>query len=151
MRLNTCFRSSLFYNTGARHELHECDTSNLNVATVRHKRHEWDTSEKWVLHERHEYYLNDTSATRVKNFDNHSSENMFSHPFISYIANEWLQKEEQFLSQELFGNALFCSHAKIRLKSAPQKLNSVMAKAIWKSFPLDCGCKSPCTVPHSYA
>ena len=41
--------------------------------------------------------LNDTSATRVKNFDlnNDISENVFSHPYISYMANERLQGEEQ--------------------------------------------------------
>ena len=33
------------------------------------------------------------------------------------------------------------SHAKMRLKSAPQKLNFVMAKAISKSYTLDCSCK----------
>ena len=31
-----------------------------------------------------------------------------------------------------------CTHAKIRLKSAPQKVNFVMAKAISKSYTLDC-------------
>ena len=43
------------------------------------------------------------------------------------------------------------SHAKIRLKSASQKLNFVMAKAISKSYTLDISCKSSCTFPHSYA
>ena len=42
-------------------------------------------------------------------------------------------------------------HAKMRVKSAPQKLNFVMAKAISKSHTLDCSCKCPCTFPHSYA
>ena len=31
-----------------------------------------------------------------------------------------------------------CTHAKIHLKSAPQKVNFVMAKAISKSYTLDC-------------
>ena len=41
--------------------------------------------------------LNDTSATRVKNFDlnNDTSQNVFSHLYISYMANERLQGEEQ--------------------------------------------------------
>ena len=44
-----------------------------------------------------------------------------------------------------------CSHAKIHLKSAPQKLNFAMAKSISKRYTLDCSCKCPCTFPHSYA
>ena len=32
-------------------------------------------------------------------FDNDTSENMFSHTYISYIANERLQGEEQFPSE----------------------------------------------------
>ena len=56
---------SLFYNTSARHEQHECNT-------------------------------NDTSETRVKNFDfdNNTSENVFSYPYISYMVNKRLQGEE---------------------------------------------------------
>ena len=39
-----------------------------------------------------------TSATRKKNFDfyNDTSANIFSHPYISYIASERLQGDEQF-------------------------------------------------------
>ena len=48
---NINFRSSLIYNTSARHERHECDTSDTCATQVRH-----------------ESYMNDTSATRVKNF-----------------------------------------------------------------------------------
>ena len=45
--------------------------------------------------------MNDTSATQVKNFDfgNDTSENIFSHPCISYIANERLQREKKFHSK----------------------------------------------------
>ena len=43
------------------------------------------------------------------------------------------------------------SHAKMHLKSAPQKLYFVMAKAISKTYTLDSNCKYPCTFPHSYA
>ena len=42
------------------------------------------------------------------------------------------------------------SDAKMRLKSAPQKLNFVMAKTISKSYTLDCSCKCPCTFLHNY-
>ena len=43
------------------------------------------------------------------------------------------------------------SYAKMRLKNAPEKLNFVMAKAISKSYTLDCSCKCSCTFPHPYA
>ena len=128
-------RSSLLYNTSARHE-----------------RHEWDTSATRVLHERHESYTNDTSATQVKNvdFDNNTIENIFSHPYISYMTNEKIQGEEQFHSKNYLLE-MPRSHAKMPLKGAPQKLNFVMAKAISKSYKLDCSCKCPCRFPHSYA
>ena len=66
------------------------------------------------------------------------------------MASERLQGEEQFHSKNyLLEMSHF--HAKIHLKSAPQKLNILMEKAISKSFTLDCSCKCPCTFPHSYA
>ena len=60
------------------------------------------------------------------------------------MENERLQGEEQFRS-------LPRSHAKICLKSAPQKLNFLMANAISKSYRLDCSCKCPWTFPHCCA
>ena len=33
------------------------------------------------------------------------------------------------------------SHAKMRLKDAPQKVNFVMVKALSKGYTLDCSCK----------
>ena len=50
-----------------------------------------DTSAIWTMRERHVW----------KNFDfgNDTRENIFSHPYISYIANERLQREERFYSQ----------------------------------------------------
>ena len=74
---------------------------------------------------------------------------MFSHPYIIYIANEIFQEEEQFHSKNYLLEMLH-SHAKMHLKSAPQKLNFVMAKAISKSCTLDCSWKWPCMFPHSY-
>ena len=114
MMKNAIFGSSLIYNTSARHERHECDTS----------------------------------ATRVKNFDfdNDTGKNIFSHPYIYYMTSERLQGEKQFhIKNYLLEMSRF--HA----KSAPQKLNFLMAKAISKSCTLDCSCKCPCTFPHSYA
>ena len=43
------------------------------------------------------------------------------------------------------------SHAKMRLQSAPQKLNFGTTKTISKSYKLDCCCKCPSTFPHDYA
>ena len=47
---------------------------------------------------------NDAITTRVKNFgfDNDTSENIFSHPYISYMANERLQREEKIHSKNYF-------------------------------------------------
>ena len=41
------------------------------------------------------------------------------------------------------------SHAKMGLKSPPEKLNFAMAKALSKRYTLDCSCKCPYTFPHS--
>ena len=99
--------------------------------------------------------MSDASATRttwVKNFDfdNDRNENIFSHPGISYMANEKLPEEGQFHSKKYLLE-MPCSHVKLRLKSAPQKMNFLMAKAILKIAILDCSYKYPCTVPHGYA
>ena len=104
-----------------------------------------------MSHERHECNTSATLATRVKNFDfdNDTSKNIFSHPYIYYMASERLQGEKQFHSKNyLLEMSRF--HAKMRLKSAPQKLNFLIKKAISKSCTLDCSCKYPCTLPHSY-
>ena len=66
------------------------------------------------------------------------------------MANEILQREEECHSKN-YVLEMRRPHDKIRLKSAPQKLNFVMEKAISKSYTLDCNCKCPCTFPHSYA
>ena len=106
---------------------------------MRHERHECDTSATRVLHERHEC---DTSENF--DFENDTSKNIFY-----YMATERLQGEEQFHHMNYFLEIRF--HAKMRLKSAPQKLDFLMTKAISKSCTLDCSCKCPCTFPHSYA
>ena len=61
-----------------------------------------DTIDTSATQVRHERYTNDTSATRVKNFDfdNDTSKNIFSHPYIYYMASERLQGEEQFDSKD---------------------------------------------------
>ena len=54
--------------------------------------HKCDTSATLATRVRHDYYTNDTSAKRVKNFDfdNDTSKNIFSHPYIYYMASERL-------------------------------------------------------------
>ena len=65
------------------------------------------------------------------------------------MANERLQGEEQcHINNYLL--EMPRSHAKMRLKSVPQKLNFVIAKAISKRYKLDCSCKCACTFPQSY-
>ena len=121
----------------------------LECARVRHK---CDRSETQATRVLHECYRKDTGAAKVKflDFDSDTSENIFSHPYIYYMATERLQGEQQFhFKNYLLG--IPCSHAKMRLKSAPQKLDFVMVKAISKSYKLDCSCKFPCTFPNSYA
>ena len=110
---------------------HEYDTSNTSVTQVLHERHECDTSEHF-------------------DFDNDVGQNLFSHPYIYYMTSERLQGEEQFHTKNyLLEMSHF--HAKMHLKSAPQKLNFLMAKATSKICTLDCRCKCPCTFPHNYA
>ena len=52
------------------------------------------------------------------------------------MTSERLQGEEQFHSKNYLLE-MPRSHAKMRLKSAPQKLNFLMAKDISKSYTLD--------------
>ena len=65
------------------------------------------------------------------------------------MANEKLKGEEKYHSKNYLLEMPRC-HAKMRLKSAPQKLNFVIAKAISKSYELEYSWKWPCTFPHSY-
>ena len=62
--------SSLAYNTSARHEQHECNTSATLVTRVWR---EWVTSDTSATQVQHECYTNDTSATRVLH-DRHKRE-----------------------------------------------------------------------------
>ena len=58
--------------TRVQHKWHERVTSDTNATRVRHERRDCDTSEKFC-------------------FDNDTIENIFSDPYISYMANERLQ------------------------------------------------------------
>ena len=149
-RLNLLLsQSSLIYNTCATRMIrmqHKCNLSDTSEPQVWH---ECDVSETRTTRVWHELYTNDTSATRVEIFDFHSntSKNIFSHPYNYYMVSARFLGEEQFHSK----NYLLEPHGKMRLKSAPQKLNFLIAKAISKSYALDCSDKCPCTFPHSYA
>ena len=71
-------------------------------------------------------------------FDNDISENILSCPYISYAANERLQlvRDNQILRTAFKKFSFPCQNT--LLKSAPQNLNLVMAKARSKSCTLDC-------------
>ena len=129
------------------------DTSDTSSTLATRVRHKWDTSDTSATRTtrvQHECYKNDTSVTRVKNFDfdNDTGKNIFSHSYIYYMASEILQRKEQFHTTNYLLE-LSCFHAKMRLKSAPQKLNFLITKAISKSCTLDGSCKCPRTFPHS--
>ena len=131
-------RSSLIYNTGARHERHECNTS---ATRVLHKRHQCDTNATRATRVRHKWKILILITTLVKTF---------SYPYIYYMASERLQGVEQFQSRNYLLE-MPRSIDKMRLKSAPQKLTFLMAKAMSKRFTLDCTFKCLCTFSHSYA
>ena len=126
------------------------DTSGRSETRATRVRHKCDTSATRTIRLLFECYTNDTSATRVKSFhfNSDTSKNIFLHPYIYYMSSERLQGEEQFHSKNYLLE-MPCFHAKMRLKSAPQKLNFLMEKATSKSCTLDCSYKCPCTFPHS--
>ena len=66
------------------------------------------------------------------------------------MASERIQEEEQFHTKNYLLE-MSCLYHKMRLKSAPQKVNLLTVKAISKTCTLDCSCKCPCTFLHSYA
>ena len=80
----------------------------------------------------------DTSATRTArvkkfDFDSDASKNIFLHTYIYYMASEGLQGEEQFHSKNYLLK-MSCFHAKMRLKSAPQKLDLFNGKSYIKTL-----------------
>ena len=124
----------------------ERETTDTNVTRVKHKS---NTSATGRTRVRHECYTSNTSATRVKNFDfdNDMNKSIFLHPYIYYMTSERLQRQEQFDSKNYFLEMPHL-HGIMRLKSASQKLNFLMAKDISKSYTLDCSCTlMPLEVP----
>ena len=138
--------------TGATQEQNNWDTIDTNAAWVRHDCNTILTRATRVQHEQQYCYTKDTIVTGVTkfDFDNVTSENIFSNPYITCMVTERLSGEEQFPSKNYLLK-MRCSHAKIRLKSASRKLEFVIAKALSKRFTLDCSYKCSSTFLHSYA
>ena len=65
------------------------------------------------------------------------------------MANGTLQGKEQFRFK-CYLLEILCYHAQLRLKSAPQKLNLVIAKAISIAYTQAYSCKCSCLFPHIY-
>ena len=88
------------------------DKSVTQTISVRHESNTSDTSATRVLHKRHECNKCATRTTQVKHFDfdNDTCVNIFSHPYISYMANESLQGKKNYLLE------MPRSHGKMRLK-----------------------------------
>ena len=63
------------------------------------------------------------------------------------MASERLQEEDKFHSKN-YHFKMPCFHAKMCLKSAPKKLNFLMAKTLPRRCTLDRSCKCPGTFPH---
>ena len=138
--------------TGATQEQNNWDTIDTNATWVRHDCNTILTRATRVQHEQQYCYTKDTIVTRVIkfDFDNVTSENIFSNPYITCMVTERLSGEEQFHSRNYLLK-MRCSHAKMCLKSASRKLEFVIAKALSKGFTLDCSYKCSSTFLHSYA
>ena len=109
--------SSLIYNTRARHEKHEYDTSHksMSATQVSHEQHKCNMRSTRTTLVRHECYTNDTSVKWMKksDFHNDTNKNTFSHPYIYYLASEKLKEEEQAHSKNYLLE-MSCFHAKMR-------------------------------------
>ena len=108
---------------------HECQA---RPTRARHEQHKWDVSGTSATQ---------TTQVKIFDFDKDTSENIFSHPYISYMTNEILRGEEEQFHSKNYLLQMPCSHANMLLKSATQKLNFIMAKAIPKRYALDWSCK----------
>ena len=118
------------------------DTSDTNTTRVRHKRDTSDTSATWTTRVWHECCPNYTNATRVRNF-NFDNYTIFAPLYLPY--SKWKMTRTGKIS---FWELL--SMPKCVWKVHHKKWTLVMAKAISKSYKVDCGCKCAFTFPHSY-
>ena len=83
---------------------HECSTSKMIATQTTRVQHKYNTSARCTTRVQDECYRNNTSVTWVNNFDfdNDTSNNIFSHPYIYYTASERLQGEVQLHSKNYF-------------------------------------------------
>ena len=107
-------RSSLIYNTSARYERHECQTSDTSGTRVRHERHECntqvqhkgctnDTSATRVLHERHGCDTNEKNLILIITQIN----TYFQIPLFTIWQLKDYKKRNNFILSTTFGNASF--------------------------------------------
>ena len=117
------------------------DTSNRSATQATQMGHKCNTSNTSETRATRVWDKCDTSATRVKNFgfDSDPSKHIFLRPYIYFMASERLKGDEKFHSKAYLLK-MPCFHAKMHLKSAPQKLDFLMTKAISKSCTLDRSC-----------
>ena len=100
--------SSLFYNTSARHERRECNTNDTSPIRGQHEQHECNMSETGATWVPHECNTNDMSVARVKNFDfdNDTSENIFSHPILAIWQMKDYKERTNFILRTTFWKCL---------------------------------------------
>ena len=131
---------------------HECQ---IWATRVGQERHEYKTSKTRAKQVRQECDMKATRTTRVRHewkilvFITKRFNETLTIFKRSFKTNERLQGVKQYHSRNYLLEVPR-SHAKMHLKSSPQKLNFVIAKAVLKRYTLDCGSKYPCTFPHSY-
>ena len=120
---------------------HECNTSNASAMQVWH---EYNTSATQMTQVRHEWKVLILITTLVETYFHTLLFTIWQVKGCKDRNNFILHSKKHFLEMSHF-------HAKMRLKSAPQKLEFVMVKAISKSYTLDCSCNFSCKFAHSDA
>ena len=107
-------------------------------------RREWNKSGTSATLVGRQMDTKDTGEERLKNFhfDNGTSENIFTTLLAIWQMTDY--NKNYFLEMPR-------SHAKMRSKSAPQKLNFVIAKVVSKNFIHKISYKCPCTFKNSHA
>ena len=107
-------------------------------------RREWNKSGTSATLVGRQLDTKDTGEERLKNFhfDNGTSENIFTTLLAIWQMTDY--NKNYFLEMPR-------SHAKMRSKNAPQKLNFVIAKVVSKNFIHKISYKCPCTFKNSHA
>ena len=133
--------------TRVRHKQHKRNTSEIRATRARHKcntsatwmtrvRHKYNTCAKRTIRVQHEWKILILITTWVKTY---------FYSYIYYTASDKLQGVKQFHSIYYLRKYLIPMPKCVW--KVHHKLDFVMVKAV----SLDCGCKFPCTFPHSYA